>query len=269
MRGKSLEDDRFSTVFGVSFALSYVCHRFPIGSLQGAGRRKAMGGVRRAAASTVGGVRTESWSYKMGTDRREPKVFRAHAPPHGVCDNLINALELLANQYQDGDSPVRVLVDGHQERSRLKMMEVSCESASRWTTTKPSGSGESAGIAPGREAQVYRRRLFAAVEWEGADELTLPREEESMLRTFVETTNVGDCRWGLPLVDEDWHAICESASVAVRAAFGARLGQLPSRSGATCTSHLPGRLAHVGQGHLFCQDDRQQMSRKHPLRLYH
>ena len=33
-----------------------------------------------------------------GTDRREAKVFRAHAAPQGVGDNLINALKLLANQ---------------------------------------------------------------------------------------------------------------------------------------------------------------------------
>ena len=24
------------------------------------------------------------------TDRREAKVFRAHAPPQGVCDNMID-----------------------------------------------------------------------------------------------------------------------------------------------------------------------------------
>ena len=57
------------------------------------------------------------------TDRREAKVFRARAPPHGVCDNLIHALKLLAKQYHDGDSPVRVLVESLQERSRLQMME--------------------------------------------------------------------------------------------------------------------------------------------------
>ena len=46
------------------------------------------------------------------TDRREAKVFRAHASPQGVCDNLINALMLLANQQKDGDSPVKMVVQG-------------------------------------------------------------------------------------------------------------------------------------------------------------
>ena len=31
-----------------------------------------------------------------------------------------------------------------------------------------------------------------------------------MLRTFIDTTDAGDNRWGPPLVDEDWHAICQA-----------------------------------------------------------
>ena len=57
------------------------------------------------------------------TNRQEAKVFRTHAPQHGVCDTLFNALKLLVNQYQDGDSLVRVLVEGFHASSRLKMMD--------------------------------------------------------------------------------------------------------------------------------------------------
>ena len=39
-------------------------------------------------------------------NRRDAKVFSAHAAPQGICDNLINALKLLANQQNDGDIPV-------------------------------------------------------------------------------------------------------------------------------------------------------------------
>ena len=35
------------------------------------------------------------------------KVFRAHAARLGLCDNLVNALKLLANQQKDGDSPMQ------------------------------------------------------------------------------------------------------------------------------------------------------------------
>ena len=45
---------------------------------------------------------------------------------------------------------------------------------------------------------------------EGAEELTPPRGEEGGLRTFIDTTKVGDCRWGPSLVHEDWHAICQA-----------------------------------------------------------
>ena len=46
---------------------------------------------------------TGFWSYKQGKVLGRPKVFKAHAVPQGLCANLINALELLANQQEDGD----------------------------------------------------------------------------------------------------------------------------------------------------------------------
>ena len=42
---------------------------------------------------------------------------------------------------------------------------------------------------------------------EGADELAL-RAAEGVLRSFMDTTNVGDKRWEPALADGDWHAIC-------------------------------------------------------------
>ena len=58
------------------------------------------------------------------TERRRGKGFRAHAPTHGICDNLSNALKLLANQQLGSDSLVEVLVvEGFHERGRLKMMD--------------------------------------------------------------------------------------------------------------------------------------------------
>ena len=52
------------------------------------------------------------------TDHWEAKVFRAHAAPQGVGDNLINAVWLLTNQQKDGDSPVkRVVLDNQEKKS--------------------------------------------------------------------------------------------------------------------------------------------------------
>ena len=44
----------------------------------------------------------------LGHARRhgpEATVFRAHGAPQGTCDNLINALKVLANKQKDGDGP--------------------------------------------------------------------------------------------------------------------------------------------------------------------
>ena len=59
---------------------------------------------------------------QSGTDFRDAKVFRAHAAPQGMCENLIDALKLLTNQQKDGDSPVKMVVQGLQERIRLRIM---------------------------------------------------------------------------------------------------------------------------------------------------
>ena len=49
--------------------------------------------------------------------------FKAHAASLGLCDNVIDALELLANQQKDGDSPIQSIVTGLHERSRREIMD--------------------------------------------------------------------------------------------------------------------------------------------------
>ena len=44
---------------------------------------------------------------QTGGSASQTKVFKAHAVPQGLCENLINALKLLANQQKDGESPVQ------------------------------------------------------------------------------------------------------------------------------------------------------------------
>ena len=46
-----------------------------------------------------------------------------------------------------------------------------------------------------------------AIIREGAEERA---HEEGVLRTLIDTSNVGDQRWGLPQVDADWHALCQA-----------------------------------------------------------
>ena len=52
-----------------------------------------------------------------GTNEEEAKVFRAHAIPQGLCENLITSLKLLSNQQGDGDSPIQNIVAGLREKS--------------------------------------------------------------------------------------------------------------------------------------------------------
>ena len=49
---------------------------------------------------------------QFGTHEDGAKVFRAHAVPQGLCENLINALKVLANQQKDGDSPIQNIITG-------------------------------------------------------------------------------------------------------------------------------------------------------------
>ena len=60
---------------------------------------------------------------QTGDSASQAKVFKAHAIPRNPCENLINALKLLANQKKDGDSPVQSIVAGLCGKSRKGTME--------------------------------------------------------------------------------------------------------------------------------------------------
>ena len=129
-------------------------------------------------------------------DRRDATVFRSHAAAHGVCDNLVNAFKLLATQQQNGDSLVKVLVvEGLQERNRLKMME-----ELRNDEAVKIGDLEKTQELLRVVKPMFTGDFPGAVVREGVDELTLRREETGMLRTCIDTTDVGGRSWGPPLV---------------------------------------------------------------------
>ena len=57
---------------------------------------------------------------QLGVNATEAKVFKAHAAPSGLCDNLVNALKLLANQQKDGDGPIQCIETGlHESRKGI------------------------------------------------------------------------------------------------------------------------------------------------------
>ena len=58
---------------------------------------------------------------QLGTNEDEAKVFRAHAVPQGLCENLISALKLLASQQKDGDSSLQNIIMGLNEKCRERI----------------------------------------------------------------------------------------------------------------------------------------------------
>ena len=84
---------------------------------------------------------------RIGTNEDEAKVFRAHAIPQGLCENLIIALKLLANQQEDGDSQIQNIVVGLEEKCRQRVYEWADNAVQwRWVTcVEASGPSKSCG----------------------------------------------------------------------------------------------------------------------------
>ena len=168
-------------------------------------------GVRHVAAIYDWRHPNRTLVMQDSKDRREATFFRAHAAPHGICDHLVNAVKLLANQQQGCDNLVEMLVGGLQERSRLKMIEV----LRKFISVDNHEAVEIGDLEKTQESRLVLKPKFTTdfaevVVREGADELTVRREDEGMLRSVIDTTNVGDSRVGPLLVDEDWRAVCQS-----------------------------------------------------------
>ena len=128
----------------------------------------------------------------------EAKLFRAHAAPLELCDILINALKLLANQQKNGDSPIQSIVTGLHERSRKGIMD-SLRSFIKEDNHCAVDVGHlSKGKRPFKvqKPNISEDYPEAAIR-EGADELTLRVEEVGTL------DHIEDDRWGPPLVDAD------------------------------------------------------------------
>ena len=60
---------------------------------------------------------------RTGENASQARVLKAHAVLQGLRGNPINALELLAKQQEDGDSPIQSIVAGLCERSRKGVVE--------------------------------------------------------------------------------------------------------------------------------------------------
>ena len=58
-------------------------------------------------------------AVQLGANEDEAKVFRAHAVAQGLCENLIDALKLLAKQQKYCDSPIQNIIMKEKCRERI------------------------------------------------------------------------------------------------------------------------------------------------------
>ena len=157
------------------------------------------------AASLIGGGPNRVLVIRDSTDPRKAKVFRAHAAPQGMCDNLINSLKLLTNQQKDGASPVDNLAARLLETCRRGIMD----GLRKFIAVDNHEAVKVGGLHQDTKSfkvvkPKFTTDFLATVIREGADDLTLRAHEEGVLRTFIDTTKIEDQRWEPPLVDADW-----------------------------------------------------------------
>ena len=88
--------------------LSYLCPYCNNFSFEALPERSAsLGGAQSVDKKYECGAPNMILVVRTGVSASEAKVFKAHAALQGLCENLIHALKLLANQQKDGDSPIQ------------------------------------------------------------------------------------------------------------------------------------------------------------------
>ena len=111
---------------------------------------------------------------QIGADADRAQVFKAHAAPLVLCDNLINANILLANPQKDGDSPIQSIVTGLHERSTRGIMD----RLTRFIEADIHSAVDVGGLRRGTISVNVKKPQFSevfpqAVIRQGADEITL------------------------------------------------------------------------------------------------
>ena len=125
---------------------------------------------------------------QIGANADRAKVFKAHAAPLRLCDNLVNVLKLLANQQKDGDSPIQSFVTaGLHERSGRGIMN-----GLRRFIEADNHSGVDVGdLRCGTKSVQVKKPKFSetfpeATVREGAYEISLRADEVGTQRTFFQ-----------------------------------------------------------------------------------
>ena len=77
-----------------------------------------------------------------GDSIEQAKVFKARAVLQGLCANLINALQLLANQQEDGDGLLQNIVKNLGKESRRGLTDDRLAMSAPWMLKRYAGARE-------------------------------------------------------------------------------------------------------------------------------
>ena len=136
---------------------------------------------------------------QTGVSASQAKVFKAHAERQGLCENLINALKLLANHQKDGDSPIQSIVTGLCERSRTGIME----GLRNFIKVENHSALDVGHLEEGIRPFEVRRPKFkeggpeASIR-EGPKELTLRAEEVGSQKSCFNVDHIAEDKWDRP-----------------------------------------------------------------------
>ena len=81
----------------------------------------AVGGVQSVEKDMNGEHPTGFWWCRLAQTKMKRRFSGHMRSPQGLCENLINAFKLLANQQKDGDSPIQNIILGLEEKCRERI----------------------------------------------------------------------------------------------------------------------------------------------------
>ena len=157
----------------------------------------AVGGAQSVEKNMSGERPTGYWWYEQVTvpvRQRCPERMRRRTVCVCVCQNLINALELLANQQKDGDSPIQSIVTGFCERSRKGIME-GLRNIDKNGRSLCSGRGPSKGRSFEVRKLKFEEECPEVSIREGPEELTLRTDEVGSKKKCVNVDHIAEDRW--------------------------------------------------------------------------
>ena len=173
-------------------------------------RGNVVGGVRLAAANTIGGLRTGSRSYKTVWTLERQKYFERMLRRKGSVTSWSTRWSSCQTNRKTVTARWKVLLQVLREKSRKGIMD----RLRKFTDVDNRDALDVGGLRHGtKSVKVVKPRFAAdfseAVIREGAEELNSRVEEVGSSRAFIDTTHVEAKRGGPPPVVVVWHAFCQ------------------------------------------------------------